>query len=76
VTGMRLATLKGRTVAGKDTASLPERGPTGPGRVWPQTLPFSRLADRIHETYKGDREDVKRDLGGTLGSIGKMIRGD
>jgi uncharacterized protein (TIGR00266 family) len=48
---------------------------TGPGRVWLQTLPFSRLADRIHEAYKGDREDVKRDLGGTLGKIGDLIGG-
>jgi len=48
---------------------------TGPGRVWLQTLPFSRLADRIHEAYKGDREDVKRDLGGTIGRIGNMIGG-
>lgn len=49
---------------------------TGPGRVWLQTLPFSRLADRIHAAYRGDREDVKRDLGGTLGSLGKIIGGD
>jgi uncharacterized protein (TIGR00266 family) len=48
----------------------------GPGRVWLQTLPFSRLADRIHAAYRGDREDVKRDLGGTLGRLGKIIGGD
>jgi uncharacterized protein (TIGR00266 family) len=48
----------------------------GPGRVWLQTLPFSRLADRIHDAYKGDREDVKRDFGGALGKIGDMIGGD
>lgn len=48
---------------------------TGPGRVWLQTLPFSRLADRIHDAYKGDREDVKRDLGGALGKIGDIIGG-
>ncbi len=48
---------------------------TGPGRVWLQTLPFSRLADRIHEAYKGDREDVKRDLGGALGKLGDLIGG-
>ena len=35
--------------------------------MWLQTLPFSRLADRIHDAYRGDREDVKRDLGGTIG---------
>jgi uncharacterized protein (TIGR00266 family) len=49
---------------------------TGPGRVWIQTLPFSRLADRIIAARKGDREDVKRDLGGMLGGIGDLIGGD
>jgi uncharacterized protein (TIGR00266 family) len=49
---------------------------TGPGRVWLQTLPFSRLADRILAARKGDREDVKRDFGGTLGAIGDLIGGD
>ena len=49
---------------------------SGPGRVWLQTLPFSRLADRIHAAYKGDREDVKRDLGGMLGGLGNLIGGD
>jgi uncharacterized protein (TIGR00266 family) len=49
---------------------------TGPGRVWLQTLPFSRLADRIHEAYRGDREEVKRDFGGALGRIGGLIGGD
>src|SRR6188474_2801028 len=33
---------------------------TGPGRVWIQTLPFSRLADRIIGARRADREDVKR----------------
>lgn len=49
---------------------------TGPGRVWLQTLPFSRLADRIHAAYRGDREDVKRDVGGVLGGLGDVIGGD
>jgi hypothetical protein len=49
---------------------------TGPGRVWLQTLPFSRLADRILAAHKGDKEDVKRDFGGTLGAIGDLIGGD
>lgn len=49
---------------------------TGPGRVWVQTLPFSRLADRIIGARRGDREDVKRDFGGTLGAIGDLIGGD
>ena len=49
---------------------------TGPGRVWIQTLPFSRLADRILAARRGDREDVKRDFGGTLGAIGDLIGGE
>ena len=49
---------------------------TGPGRVWIQTLPFSRLADRIMAAHKGDREEVKRDFGGALGALGDIIGGD
>jgi uncharacterized protein (TIGR00266 family) len=48
----------------------------GPGKVWLQTLPFSRLADRINAAQRGDREDVKRDLGGMLGGLGDLIGGD
>jgi len=49
---------------------------TGPGRVWLQTLPFSRLAQRIASAYRSDREDVKRDFGGALGRIGDLIGGE
>jgi uncharacterized protein (TIGR00266 family) len=49
---------------------------TGPGRVWLQTLPFSRLAERIHNAYRSDKDDVKRDFGGTLGKIGDLIGGE
>jgi uncharacterized protein (TIGR00266 family) len=49
---------------------------TGPGRVGVQTLPFSRLADRILAARKGDREDVKRDFGGMPGGLGDLIGGD
>ena len=49
---------------------------TGPGRVWVQTLPFSRLADRIIRAHRGDKEEVKRDFGGTLGALGDLIGGD
>jgi hypothetical protein len=38
-------------------------------------LPFSRLADRILGASRADREDVKRDLGGTL-AIGDLIGAD
>ncbi|HEX5475993.1 MAG TPA: TIGR00266 family protein [Vicinamibacterales bacterium] len=49
---------------------------TGPGRVWLQTLPFSRLAERIHRAYRSDKEDVKRDFGGALGALGDLIGGE
>ena len=47
-----------------------------PGRVWLQTLPFSRLADRVLAACKGDREDVKRDFGGMRGGLGDVSGGD
>lgn len=28
------------------------------------------------QAYKGDREDVKRDLGGTFGALGDLLGGD
>jgi len=47
----------------------------GPGRVWLQSLPFSRLARRIvaaaPQTGRGDREE-----GSILGGIGRVIAGD
>ncbi len=50
---------------------------TGPGRVWVQTLPFSRLADRIMSAMHGSKEETRRgDLGGALGALGDIIGGD
>ena len=50
---------------------------TGPGRVWVQTLPFSRLADRVLAAFHGGKEETRRgDLGGALGAIGDLIGGD
>ncbi|GMV26249.1 MAG: TIGR00266 family protein [Phycisphaerae bacterium] len=47
----------------------------GPGTVWLQTLPFSRLADRILAAAPsgggGSREE-----GSVLGGIGRMLSGD
>ncbi len=40
---------------------------TGPGTVWLQSLPFSRLADRI---YSASRIGKKKDEGSLLGNIG------
>ncbi|MBC7896118.1 MAG: TIGR00266 family protein [Cytophagaceae bacterium] len=48
---------------------------TGPGRVILQTLPFSRLADRIiaASPKAGGR---RREEGGVLGALGGMLDGD
>lgn len=47
----------------------------GPGKIWLQSLPFSRLAGRIvaaaPQTGRGGREE-----GSVLGGIGRMIDGD
>lgn len=47
----------------------------GPGRVWLQSLPFSRLASRIYaaapQTGRGGREQ-----GSILGSLGNLLDGD
>jgi uncharacterized protein (TIGR00266 family) len=47
----------------------------GPGKVWLQSLPFSRLAGRIYaaapQTGRGRREE-----GSILGSLGDLIGGD
>lgn len=43
---------------------------TGPGLVYLQTLPFSRLADRIISASKwGGRKEESRGLGGILGGL-------
>lgn len=48
---------------------------TGPGKVWLQTLPFSRLADRIVSAYGKSRGEVRR--GGSLSDLlGDIISGD
>jgi uncharacterized protein (TIGR00266 family) len=48
---------------------------TGPGDVWCQSLPFSRLAGRIiaaaPQTGRGGREE-----GSVLGGLGRMLDGD
>ncbi len=48
---------------------------TGPGTVWLQTLPFSRLADRIIAAAPsgGGRSSEE---GSVLGGIGRLISGD
>jgi uncharacterized protein (AIM24 family) len=49
---------------------------TGPGVVFLQSLPFSRLADRIHAATGGQREQ-SRGIGGIGGGIlGGILGGD
>ncbi len=45
----------------------------GPGKVWLQSLPFSRLADRI---LLASSVGTRKDEGSVLGSLGNMIDGD
>ena len=47
---------------------------TGPGRLWLQSLPFARLADRIHAT--GGATGKKTGEGSILGGLGKILDGD
>jgi uncharacterized protein (TIGR00266 family) len=48
---------------------------TGPGRIWLQSLPFSRLAGRIASTV-GTRSGGGKDEGSVLGAIGGMLSGE
>ncbi len=51
---------------------------SGPGKVWLQSLPFSRLAGRIHEaapqTGKGGKGEGS--VLGALGGIGGILEND
>lgn len=47
----------------------------GPGTVWIQSLPFSRLADRIHATG-GSKASTRKEEGSVLGGIGRLLDGD
>lgn len=45
----------------------------GPGRVWVQSLPFSRLADRITSAA---RAGGRKEEGSILGGLGNLLDGD
>jgi uncharacterized protein (TIGR00266 family) len=47
----------------------------GPGRVWLQSLPFSRLADRIHAAAPKAGGSA-REEGSALGGLGRLLGGD
>ena len=48
----------------------------GPGRVWLQSLPLSRLANRIVAAVPGLRGGRSRGEGSVLGGIGRVLDGD
>jgi uncharacterized protein (TIGR00266 family) len=48
---------------------------TGPGRVWLQSLPFSRMADRIYKAAPA-AGGSRREQGSILGAVGDLIDGD
>ncbi len=48
---------------------------TGPGKVYLQSLPFSRLADRIY-THAPSAGGSRKGEGSILGSLGDLIDGD
>ena len=48
---------------------------TGPGRVWLQSLPFSRMADRIYRAAPA-AGGSRKDEGSILGGLGGLIDGD
>ena len=47
----------------------------GPGRIWLQSLPFSRLADRIHAAAPASGGH-RREEGSILGGLGGLLDGD
>jgi uncharacterized protein (AIM24 family) len=47
----------------------------GPGTVWMQTLPFSRLADRLIASSAGGSGSSKGE-GSVLGGLGRMLGGN
>jgi uncharacterized protein (TIGR00266 family) len=48
---------------------------TGPGKVWLQSLPFSRLADRIYKAAPA-AGGGRREEGSILGGLGGLLDGD
>ena len=48
---------------------------TGPGRVWLQSLPFSRMADRIYKAAPS-AGGTRRGEGSILGGLGDLVDGD
>jgi len=45
----------------------------GPGKIWLQSLPFSRMADRI---VSAPRATGRKEEGSILGGLGDLLDGD
>jgi hypothetical protein len=78
--GMRMSPTDIQAVGGVKTALFGGEGLffatlRGPGRVWLQSLPFSRLASRIYAAapQTGGR---RREEGSILGGLGNLLDGD
>lgn len=48
----------------------------GPGRIWLQSLPLSRMADRIIASSKYAQGGGGREEGSVLGGLGRLLDGD
>ena len=48
----------------------------GPGKVWIQSLPFSRLADRVLRSSKNYGRGGSKGEGSVLGELGNLLDGD
>ena len=48
---------------------------TGPGRAWLQSLPLSRMADRIYKAAPA-AQGGRREEGSILGGLGGLLDGD
>lgn len=49
---------------------------TGPGKVWLQSLPFSRLAERVVGSMRGMPGSSSKGEGSILGGLGNLFDGD
>ncbi len=48
----------------------------GPGTVWIQSLPFSRLASRVYSAVPQTGSGPRRGEGSVLGGLGDLVMGD
>ncbi|MDX1583465.1 MAG: AIM24 family protein, partial [Thermoanaerobaculia bacterium] len=49
---------------------------TGPGKVWIQSLPFSRFASRVFAALPNKPGGARKGEGSALGPLGDLLMGD